>query len=671
MTKGTGIRQYRACIRCRARKSRCDFGETGKPPCAKCVREGIDDCILAGSRRGGNYSHLRRSKKKKDSPTETSQPSQTPTSPPDASPVDVPLPHRRADSVHQRHLQNPSDALLILANTCGQQQLQEEADAFSPPSIADGKGLHSGGGVVSGGVRSDRPLTLLTPSLPSDISSPGGDHPRLNTGDNVYDYPPVRDGILDVALIGHILRHYSDNYHPFFPIVPANVLQPACLAETMKKETFLLTAVLSVASRDRPDLADVHSWIWKFMRHLILELMIGPSPTRNVGCVEGLLLLGEWSPVDDSVGGEGTAWSLIGLAVRLAYLLRLEDSSFRCSDGDLAPVMLRRRLTWTFTYLLDRQISIRMGQAFWCRGPSLSARFTAEDFPTLQPKHAYDDDFASFLQAQVEITALFGNAHDILFASKQRTRELMARGDYPKYIDDTRRALDVWKGAWEQRPMSSHLKSCLNLMQHYLRLYVTAFAFQAVLSRHSTNGDDAFPHSIMGTPDARHIYEAVDAAEALLTIALEEISPEKHLRYMPARFYLYEVHSAVFLYKAHASGALSSEMHARASGLMRQFIDVLTAASVDSDHIASKYARLLQGLWFQQPTSSALNGNLRELGASETCVDDAFAATAAAHTASDQSTLFEDVGLWQFDYANPVDGWFSMPAVFPWDQSFF
>jgi hypothetical protein len=37
----------------------------------------------------------------------------------------------------------------------------------------------------------------------------------------------------------------------------------------------------------------------------------------------------------------------------------------------------------------------------------------------------------------VELTTLFGNAHDILFASKSRTVELITRGDYVKYIDDT------------------------------------------------------------------------------------------------------------------------------------------------------------------------------------------------------------------------------------------
>lgn len=122
-----------------------------------------------------------------------------------------------------------------------------------------------------------------------------------------------------------------------------------------------------------------------------------------------------------------------------------------------------------------------MGQAFWCHGPGLSARFTAADFPSLQSQSPNEEDLASWIQAQVELTTLFGNAHDILFASKAHTVELITRGDYVRYIDDTTRALSAWQYAWKSIGVSKHLRSCLTLMQDYFRLYVNAFAFQAVL----------------------------------------------------------------------------------------------------------------------------------------------------------------------------------------------
>lgn len=330
-----------------------------------------------------------------------------------------------------------------------------------------------------------------------------------------------------------------------------------------------------IASKDRTDLADTHKGLWDYLRQQILGVVLGAASSRQVGCVEGLLLLGEWNLINhgqaDDGGGEA-AWSILGLAVRLAYRLRLEDS-FRSDGTETDHDAERNRLAWTcnppfwhtsplllvsfdfnhadrmqVTYLSDRQISIRMGQAFWCRGPGLAVPVTAEDFPSLRSQSPGDEDLAKWIQAQVELTTLFGNAHDILFPSKARTVELIMRGDYVKYIDDTTRALSAWKFKWRSVSAPRHLRSCLALMQEYLRLYVSAFAFQAVLYRASRLVPDEglhgkehtldFPDSTMASPDARYIYDALDAAESLLTIFIEDFDPEKHLRYIPARFYL-------------------------------------------------------------------------------------------------------------------------------------
>lgn len=38
--------------------------------------------------------------------------------------------------------------------------------------------------------------------------------------------------------------------------------------------------------------------------------------------------------------------------------------------------------------------------------------------------------------------------------------------------------------------------------------------------------------------DSRFIYESVDAAKAYLTILVDSVDPERHLHFMPLRFYL-------------------------------------------------------------------------------------------------------------------------------------
>ena len=97
----------------------------------------------------------------------------------------------------------------------------------------------------------------------------------------------------------------------------------------------------------------INAALWAHMRLLLLDVVLGISSVRKIGCVEGLLVLGEWTPIpspgpsSSDEGSEGAAWSLIGLAVRLAYHLRLEDTSFKGGETEADPAMQRKRLAWT------------------------------------------------------------------------------------------------------------------------------------------------------------------------------------------------------------------------------------------------------------------------------------------------------------------------------------
>ena len=89
---------------------------------------------------------------------------------------------------------------------------------------------------------------------------------------------------------------------------------------------------------------------------------------------------------------------------------------------------------------------------------------------------------------------------------------------------------------------SVHLKMSLRLSYDYLRLYVNAFAYQATVSRAMSFSKDSqskvAPTIDAATPDARFIYEAIDAAKSLLTRVNEFVGPDT-LRYMPCTNYLF------------------------------------------------------------------------------------------------------------------------------------
>jgi hypothetical protein len=151
------------------------------------------------------------------------------------------------------------------------------------------------------------------------------------------------------------------------------------------------------------------------------------------------------------------------------------------------------------------------------------------------------------------------------------------------------------------------LKASLLLTYDYLRLYVNAFAYQATISRALTfqMGSQHTPNPPLplinaSAPDARFIYEAVDAAKSLLSTFNNFVDPET-LRYMPSSYYLFIIYSAVFLYKARSTTTMTEEERSGVRRMIDQTIGRLQRASVGANHMGSRYARLIQLLWRKAP----------------------------------------------------------------------
>ena len=217
-------------------------------------------------------------------------------------------------------------------------------------------------------------------------------------------------------------------------------------------------------------------------------------------------------------------------------------------------------------YISDRSLSARIGRAFWSRGPVAltgirNGRRTFDDFPSLQPQSEEETDYASILQANLDLVQLFSNVHDVLYSGMGNSMRLMLAGNYVKYVDDFRSAIIGWKSNWLTltckylaNPTKSKLLTCgtgppnikaaLQMSYEYLRLYTNAYAFQATVSRAIAGKGqpgmkDEAPHKgVPSLPDARFIYESVDAAKSLISIINCYVDAENCLRFMPLRFSL-------------------------------------------------------------------------------------------------------------------------------------
>ncbi|KAH3023088.1 hypothetical protein KXW60_003471 [Aspergillus fumigatus] len=441
------------------------------------------------------------------------------------------------------------------------------------------------------------------------------------------DFPPtsgirayrlVQTRALDPGTVWQLVARYAENFHPYLPLVPRKYFNRNALDDFATNEKHLLTAVLTIASKDLVERPEIHEYCSKYMHELISGIAAGAD--CDVEAVEALLLLAEWEPQGlrpriERVGrGEEdrAAWMHVGLALRSGYFLGLDRTSFRGDASGDTETEARRRLAWTCCYISDRLISVRIGRAFWSRGPGPMTGLVSQDFPSLQPVKSDEEDYAKIFQATLDLTQLYNNVHDVLYSGMRTSNQMMLMGDYVKFVDDFRLAILRWKSRWGSLSCSTPMRATMQLSYEYLRLYTNAFAFQAAISqslvsKHKNNNQSQREHlratfnNVASMQDARFIYESVDAAKAYLTILVDEVHPEKHLHFMPLRFYLYGIYAAVFLYKARSFGVMLNSEEMKVRELVSRTTEVLKRASAGPDDIGARYARLLELLWQSKP----------------------------------------------------------------------
>lgn len=254
----------------------------------------------------------------------------------------------------------------------------------------------------------------------------------------IMSYRLVREGHLTPQIISSLVSHYHSNYHAHLPLVPRQYFDPAHLDHFAAECKHLLTAVLTIASKDEIGNPYLHECCSRYMHDLISGIAAGID--CGVESVEALLLLAEWEPQGlrnrvESVGkGEEdrAAWMHVGTALRVGNFLGLERTSFRNEANEAteeSDLHARNRLAWASCYISDRLISLRIGKGFWARGPGPMTGFSGRDFPTLRPLISSDEDYARIFHAHLELTQLYSNVHDVLYTGMRTSGHMMLRGE--------------------------------------------------------------------------------------------------------------------------------------------------------------------------------------------------------------------------------------------------
>ncbi|KAK9326809.1 hypothetical protein V1520DRAFT_376686 [Lipomyces starkeyi] len=273
-------------------------------------------------------------------------------------------------------------------------------------------------------------------------------------------YRLVQTRALDPEAVWQLVDRYS-----YFPLVPRKYFDQNALDAFASSAKHLLTAILTILLRIWRINRRFHNHCSVYMRELVSN--IAARAECGFEAVEALLLLAEWEPQGlqarvERVGrGEEdrAPWMHIGRALRTGYFLGLDRTSFRRNIAKDIETEAHKRLAWIGCWISDRLVSVRIGRAFWSRGPGPMAGLVSQSFPTLQPQSNGDEDYAQIFQATVEITQIYSNVHDVLYSGMHTSNQMMLMGTYVKYIDDFRLALLRWKSQWDPFNCSQSIRS--------------------------------------------------------------------------------------------------------------------------------------------------------------------------------------------------------------------
>lgn len=146
----------------------------------------------------------------------------------------------------------------------------------------------------------------------------------------------------------------------------------------------------------------------------------------------------------------------IGTACRLGWYLGIDRIPTAGDRPGNQTELDRHRLVWSMCYMADRNVSVRLGKGFGARGPEPRVFLQSSEYAALEGPSNGKDLLMSF-RAQLQLTVIFSNVHDILYKPKGQDWLEMREGGYAKYLDDFTISIDNWNETWG--PLAC--KSCL------------------------------------------------------------------------------------------------------------------------------------------------------------------------------------------------------------------
>ncbi|CCH42840.1 Transcriptional activator ARO80 [Wickerhamomyces ciferrii] len=619
-------RASRACLNCRELKIKCESSNDGN--CVRCNREG-KSCVFVTSKRGGHYGKNRSNSFDNDRIlNKLSKHIDNNKHSLDVERTSDGNKRRKSEDISLTTIQNPSDSLNLLAQAAFKGNDYPVNTSTDNIHDQNNELLFNSKQIYEQEVAKSRSNSIHSSS--SSSSSSSQDTSNSSPNERLKKFCLVERGILTPTTFKTLISTYFIRHHQYMPVLPAHrvLRSDSELCDLAENEPILAITFVIIASRFEN--SKIHQESWSYMSSIIQDLTLGIiKPT--LGAIESLLTLSENVPILKQVVNhkelyeleERFSWNLVGQAVRLSYYLGLDQKTLLEPNDAMSEETHRMRFIWTYCHLEERQTSIRFGKAFWTRGPTLcfpgimgqsylNNNYNDHDISTtLIPSVHTPDAYSSYIQAIIDSTNLMSNIHDLLYPSRDRTISLVNQGDYHKILDEFTMGFTTYKLTWNSKNWDIlSLNETVWVSFNYAKLYAYGFAFEAHMKRATENSSNGtknvkkiFPKTMVASPDAKFIIEAKNAAVEILKSCSNNLRSYGAMAYLPARYYGYFGHSAVFLIKIIFTGAVCYKEQKEILDLIGKLIECFCDEfkSLDRYHPLIRCAQqlkiLMQTLW--------------------------------------------------------------------------
>lgn len=507
MNGKTGFkRAYKACYGCRQRKVKCMLDENAAPgaPCERCKRENKTCVMPVGTKRGGIQNVLagKARKRREEDIAKRLKKSQ-----------------QKGGIWKQEEVYNGVDALNLL-HTFAQQSASNQYPEKPPQSGSDWE------------------------SLPEIQTVP------------LSESEPVKRKIISVEESKILVNYFMKNMLPFYPYIPREYQS----AERISGMPLLLTVACCLAARyfepvsqGDPSVSEqhrrvemllaerqlkVHVELWEVTQYLMGLSMLEEVTVKSVGTVLALLLLTEWNPTavhtskarqaDDWLGlaasrrSDRLSWLLLGQAIRLSQDIGLTEAT---SSIYLA------------LHTAEITLACRLGRR------TMVPQFAHRPFPP-------GLEMNQFETANCELLQIMALANEVLYPSRNITRELVGSGRYIYLLKALMPHLRSWYmkhiNLLEEYSNKTDFEVStedLRYSYHHTRLYVFSIALMPIDNTSSLQSF-GFLHQ-----SAEYMAYAVESAKEMLAIT-ERIAATGKSRFLPIPWCMRFVHAVVFLIKS-------------------------------------------------------------------------------------------------------------------------